>query len=164
MESLRDNAIVQEFVKEVRAFIALIEAPLHAEEFPRTCATQLARLYDRAMRLPETDPGQADEPRVRFRISAELERAVGDQAYWMVFDPFEDEAPVAGSIYEDLASVYEDVAGPLALFDRGDDDALRTAVWQWRFNMESHTGRHLIGSLLPLHQRATGIGETREWS
>ncbi|MBK9375665.1 MAG: DUF5063 domain-containing protein [Holophagales bacterium] len=156
MENLRDNAVVQAFVKEVRAYIELIEAPKAVEDFPRVCATQLARLYELSMRLPETDPGETKESGVHVKLSAEIERAVGDQAYWMVFDPFEDEAPVAGSIYEDLSSVYEDVAGPLALFDRGDDDALHTAVWLWRFNMESHAGRHLIGALLPLHERATG--------
>lgn len=156
MENLRDNAVVQAFVREVRAYIALIEAPKAVEDFPRVCATQLARLYDLSMRLPETEPGKVDEPKVRFSRSAELERAVGDQAYWMIFDPFNDEAPVAGSIYEDLSSVYEDIVGSLALFDRGDDDALHTAVWLWRLNMETHTGRHLIGALLPLHEIATG--------
>lgn len=164
MENLRDNAVVQAFVKEVRAYVALIEAPLAIEDFPRVCATQLSRLYDLSMRLPETEPGKVDEPRAHFSISAELEQTSGGQIYWMVFDPFENETPVAGSVYEDLTSVYEDIAGLLALFDRGDDDALHTAVWQWRFNMETHTGRHLIGALLPLHERAVGIGKKTEWS
>ncbi len=71
------------------------------------------------------------------------------EIYWEVFDPYELDQPVAGSLSDDLLDVYRDVRGGLALWEsRHDADA----IWEWRFSFESHWGDHAVDALRALHR------------
>jgi hypothetical protein len=157
LSKLRSNPAVRAFVDTVRSYLAFIDSPPAPEALPRACATLLTRLYEQGMRLPDAEPSEEDVATISRPPSIELHAAIGERdVYWLVLDPFDANGVVAGSLSEDLTSVYEDMAAPLALFDREDEEAARTAVWQWRFNMETHTGKHIIGALNPLHALETG--------
>jgi hypothetical protein len=73
---------------------------------------------------------------------------VGD-IYWEVFDPFECNEPVAGSLSDDILDMDRDVSRGLALWDAGAEDA---AVWEWRFSFEVHWGVHATSALRAIHR------------
>jgi hypothetical protein len=71
-----------------------------------------------------------------------------------MFDPYELDQPVAGSLSDDLLDVYRDVRRGLALWEsRRDADA----VWEWKFHFDAHWGAHAVDALRALH-RACGRG------
>ena len=70
-------------------------------------------------------------------------------SYFEVFDPYVDEPPVVGSLADDLADIYLDLARPLRLFDRG---RVADATWEWVFSMRSHCGDHLVDALRATHR------------
>jgi hypothetical protein len=73
--------------------------------------------------------------------------------YWEVFDPYVDEAPVAGSLSDDLLCVYSDVRRGLDLWKSKAPRA--AAIWEWRFHFDTHWGDHAVDALRALH-RACG--------
>ncbi|MBK9385577.1 MAG: DUF5063 domain-containing protein [Planctomycetes bacterium] len=69
--------------------------------------------------------------------------------YWMLFDRYADEAPVAGELSDDLLDIYVDVSRGLAL---GRSPATRAAaLWEWRFHFDMHWGAHAVQALNALH-------------
>lgn len=79
--------------------------------------------------------------------------------YAEVFDPYAEpaETPVIGSLADDLADVYRDLADGLAKWRRGEREA---ALWQWRFQFTAHWGEHATGALRALHTFASSHGGT----
>ena len=79
--------------------------------------------------------------------------------YWEVFDPYEEGAPVGGSLSDDLLDVYGDLRRGLALWEQGGvtkrGELRIAAIWEWRFQFEIHWGDHAIDALRALH-RACG--------
>jgi hypothetical protein len=67
-------------------------------------------------------------------------------AYQEVFDPYAEppEAPVTGSLADDLTDIFLDLEDGEELWCRGNFDE---AVWEWRFGFESHWGEHVSGAL-----------------
>ncbi len=72
------------------------------------------------------------------------------EVYWEVFDPYVDEAPVAGSLSDDLLDVYFDVRRGLDLWKSKAPRA--AAIWEWRFHFDSHWGDHAVDALRALHR------------
>ena len=126
------------------------------------CATileRLAALYAAGRRLPRVEPATErdlpDEPTIEEE--AALTRRLGDlfeprNLYWLV-EPFEakpEKNVLAGSISEDLASVWRDVKAGLLALEAGvpEDDV----VWDWWFGVDAHWGRHAVDGLAALHK------------
>ncbi len=62
-----------------------------------------------------------------------------------------------GSLADDLADLYAELAGPLRAWD---ERRVGDAVWAWRLAMRGHAGDHLIGALGAIHAwRSTGPPE-----
>jgi hypothetical protein len=70
--------------------------------------------------------------------------------YSEIFDPtvVPAEAPVTGSVSDDLADIYRDVVTGLRAYKRGDRAG---AIWEWSFGLHSHWGAHAIGAIRALH-------------
>ena len=70
--------------------------------------------------------------------------------YGEVYDPTEitGEAPVTGSLSDDLEDIYRDVVTGLRAYQRGDRAG---AVWEWSFNLHAHWGAHATGAMRALH-------------
>jgi hypothetical protein len=116
----------------------------------------VAELYAAALQLPHTEPSDRDAPEMpqedRSRLMTEtVETAGGDSIYYsFVFHPLEPNAePVGGSLADDLASIYEDLYGGSALLAAG--GAVEDVIWSWRFNFQTHWGRHALGALQALN-------------
>lgn len=70
-------------------------------------------------------------------------------AYWEVFDPYEDAEPVAKALADDVLDIYRDVRRGLWFWEKGE---MADAVWEWRFSFESHWGNHAVDALRALHR------------
>jgi len=114
---------------------------------------RLLDLYEAGSALPYVEPpegveaGPSPEPPKGWLGFGNFE------TYWEVFDPYEEDDPVVGSLSDDLLDVYGDVRRGLALWDMG---IPRTAaLWEWRFHFDQHWGDHAVDALRALH-RACG--------
>jgi Domain of unknown function (DUF5063) len=119
-------------------------------------AWHLARLYAAALGLPPvtpSDPQGALDPAV---IDPPLDFGHLD-LYWMVFDPTkpDPDAPVAGSLCDDLLEINHDLQRGLHLFSQSTHQSVTDAVWTWRFDFHTHWGRHTLGALAALHAAIT---------
>lgn len=141
----------REFADLARRFCWLCEdAPdPDPERRVREVLALLAALVSAAARLPDVEP--SDRPDVA-RV-ARRPRILGfrSDAYRECFDPYSDEAPVHGSLLDDLGDVYADLRVGLDTLERGTEDDARDALWAWRFGFESHWGEHATGAIRALY-------------
>ena len=138
----------------VRDFCAFVEGA-HTLRLPQrlTAAREkLLALYTAAIKLPDVSPTDEDPPADTSNAPSSWRGFDKFEIYWEMFDPYEHEEPVAGSLSDDLLDVYRDLKVGLALWELG---ATADALWDWRFSCETHWGDHAIDALRALH-RACG--------
>ena len=151
-----DPAVVT-FADEARSYCAFIEHAVELDVGRRLAMARmhLLRLYQAALALPEVEP--PDD--VDAGPSPERPRGwagFGDlDGYWEVFDPYEQDEPVGGSLSDDLLDVYADVRRGLDLWDR--DVPKEAAIWEWRFHLEAHWGDHAVDALRALHRACARV-------
>lgn len=145
------------FSEQARRVCSIIESAPNAERsaFLRELHAALANLYARAIELPlvepETDQGvdgnvTDDEwEALVLRLAPYLDDA---DAYWEVFDPYNRNDPVSGSLSDDLADIYRDVRRGLDMLDSG--APLNEVLWIWRFDFWNHWSDHAAGALRAL--------------
>ena len=143
---------VDDFIALVREYIHLVERAggTQAHAFLQACARVLPRIYATGLALPNVEPGNDDAAPVVVSPLARVRSLLGRyDSYWEVFDPYVDESPVVGSLADDLAGIYMDLATPLAAFDAG---RTADAVWEWSFNLRGHCGDHLVDAMRAIHR------------
>jgi hypothetical protein len=111
---------------------------------------------DAAYTVPEPDHAALDRHHARWRALVDgIATQLGPRwtHYQEVFDPYASppERPVTGSLADDFADIYLELAKGEETWQRGDRSA---AVWEWRFGFESHWGEHVIGALRALRALA----------
>lgn len=130
----------------------------------------LTDLISEAIRLPDTDPWQRDEPddltqdlakpRANLDIGHKawqdpyelLKEKLGDSdLYWEVFDPVAESEAIQGSLADDIADVYRDLKNGLTA-KRQVGAILTELVWEWRLLFYSHWGDHAINALRTIHR------------
>jgi len=163
-DHLVDDAI-QVFVTQARAFCLLVESEKieNSWVFAHTCLSQLLRLYDAALYLPEVEASvSATFARVDNGATEQLRKQLGQRLardyYWEVFEPLEMDKPEAlvGSLSDDLADIWGELKSGLAAADGTDPSSLNDAVWCWRFSFETHWGHHAAGAINALHALCFG--------
>lgn len=133
----------------------------------------LARLYALGLALPSTDvlfdddpddagiaewepaastrgPDRGEDVR-QVRILRSLAGKLGRwDLYREVFDPYEppSEPEVMSSLSDDLGDIYHDLRSGLLRWKRGETG---DALWEWRFGIENHWGKHATDALRALH-------------
>ncbi len=146
------------FVWKASEFCTFIQeaGKLPLDERMSGARRHLLGLYAAALGLPsveQTDdakPACSPEPPNNWRGFERFE------IYWEVFDPYELDKPVAGSLSDDLLDVYRDVRRGLALWGAHHD---ASAIWEWRFSFDTHWGDHGVDALRALHRAcAQGAG------
>ena len=145
------------FVETAREFIAFVEdGAVRLEPQPRLVAARrvLARLVAAATALPMVEP-ESDGPLPTVAAPADWPGFEQHDLYWEVFDPYVDEAPVAGDLSDDVIDIYREVREALTRYDTGNT---KDATWSWRFGFEGHWGDHAVDALRAL-QRACRNGE-----
>jgi len=135
----------------VREYVTLINSAdeLSPYELLSTCRTLLPRIYAVGVQLPEIEPDDTSgPPEVESPYDALASRFGKLDHYREVFDPFAADPPVFGSLSDDLADVYIDLAAGLIEYDAG---RVANAQWTWRFVLREHAGDHLVGALKAIH-------------
>ena len=144
--------VVDTFVREARAYCRFVEtaSELVLAERLRAARERLLGLYMAALALPSVEPDDTDAP-PSPNVAASWPGFAGKDVYWEVFDPYEHDAtdPVAGSLTDDVLGVYGDIKPGLTLWDASQE---QNAIWEWRFNFDSHWGDHAIDALRALHR------------
>jgi Domain of unknown function (DUF5063) len=100
--------------------------------------------------MPSSDPDHGEHEEWS-QLYASLGALIGERNYYReIFDPFEPltETEVTGALADDFADIYRDVRAGLRKWQRGESGE---ALWEWRFNLESHWGEHLTGALRALY-------------
>ncbi len=139
------------FIGRVREYVQLIESfgSMPLLRFLARVAELLTKLYSATWTIEPTRP--TDEAVVARRpspLKQLAERLGAFELYFCVFGARVRDEPVVGSLADDLADIYLDLAGALDKFDAGRHD---DAVWDWRFALRGHAGDHLVRALPALH-------------
>lgn len=143
---IRDKAA--EFYKLSEAYCQYIVEDIITLDSVPTVIEFLMRLYVSAMNLPEAETDTIESPN-RFHNSISIE--FSDQVptlYWMMFDPYEEDDLVSGSLKEDLTSIVEDLRNGMLEYE---GDSIENAVFEWKLGFKSHWGQHAIDALKALH-------------
>jgi hypothetical protein len=163
MMRLRDQTDVANFERDALTFCDLIEScdAVRRGPFVWRVGDALAELYAAATKLPPVEPTDADAD-VDVDESAlisstgysdlfsRLSEHLGElDIYRVVFDPYDAEEPVTGSLADDLADIYRDIKSGFLALDRGDDEA--DVIWEWRFSFGTHWGLHALRALYAIH-------------
>jgi hypothetical protein len=154
------NEAAEAFRSAAERYCVLIEEADAADrEVYDAILERLAALYATAHRLarvgPATDDDLPDRPTIEEQ--AALERRLSGlfeprDVYWLI-EPYEarpEKNILAGTLSEDLASVWRDVKQGLLALEAGvpEDDVL----WDWWFGLDAHWGRHAVDAIAALHK------------
>lgn len=141
------------FIKSVNEYLSLIEDidKIQAYELLFRSVVILPIVYSLGMMLPDVDPSTNEPERYdgKSMMGAILEKIGKYDNYSEIFDPIFENEIVVGSLSDDLADIYADLKGPMISFDSGREN---DAIWQWKFNLKTHCGDHLVDSLRVIHR------------
>jgi len=157
----RRSAAAERFVDLAETYCRLIDrrGKLGTEEFLNSVQRVLPQLYATAIALSQGRRSNAEYPAPVDSwepIWADLRDNLGRwDVHWEGFHPYrlDPKDPMAGSLADDLASIYRDLKRGLAIWSLGTPKARRDAVWDLRYNFEIHWGRHVLVALRALHAR-----------
>ena len=148
---------VERFVEVAREFCALLETATEREpaELRSRLLELLPALYLAGGRLPLPDV-DADVPSGSLQLDVLVpltEHLGGNDRFWEVFDPTQEEGPLEGSLALELSEIWFDLQEGLIALEQG--VALDAVVWEFRWGLEHHWGNHLVNALRVIHwQRA----------
>jgi hypothetical protein len=74
--------------------------------------------------------------------------------YLEVFDDRinESEGPVAASLAENMADIYQDIKNFILLYQTGTPEVMNDALWECRMNFETYWGQKLVNALRAIHK------------
>ena len=151
--------LIEQFVALVRQYLVLVDGlpgPA-ARDFLLECAILLPQIYSLGQQLPDVelpdeDPLEAKTESVDCRMG-EIMKLLGKYGtYSEVFDPVYDTDAITASLGDDLSGVYLDLKRPLIKYESGAEPNQRIAIWEWKFNLQTHCGDHLVDALRPIHR------------
>lgn len=149
-----EESVVATFFDMAKKYCQWAEAPAEPGDALRALRL-VASLYDVALVLPETSPGDVSqsEERTKIETGAIYERfqQLPFRYYHDTFDPLADppEEPITGDIADDLRDIYLDLWRGVRSYQAGRRD---DAVFEWQFGFGVHWGRHATGAMRALHQ------------
>jgi hypothetical protein len=156
---------ISEFAMEAHRYCLLIEDGSFPNwwEFAQACLTQLMRLNQAALLLPEVE---SKGVKLLERIEHERWNAIRESIaarlaqdyYWEIFNPLEREEPrpLLGSLSDDLAGIWHDLSCGLAVTGSEKTSLARDIVWHWRFSFETHWEKHAVDAIGALHALSFG--------
>lgn len=139
----------------VTAYLRLFnETTFPGERTPERLAEVLDRLAVAFHETKDVAPAtNAPPPSLSYAEARErVRRSFPDFGVYAVAAP-EDLPPaevMVGDAIDDLADIYNDLSGVAWLLQNGSE---ADAIWQFRFDFQSHWGRHLLNLRSYLHWR-----------
>ncbi len=120
----------------------------------------LPLLYLKATMVPETDMVNDEDPEISVTeddynyIASRLYNIyLNNDAYLEVFlqDMKYSDTPIAASISEDLADIYQDLKNFITIFERGITENMNDALYACMENFKAYWGQKLVNVLRALH-------------
>lgn len=152
-----------EFTTVAVQYCLLLESPEYPtkKDFTDKLTKILPLLYLKATMIPETEMADEDEqPEItvtesdyNYIVNRLNEVFKEDDAYLEVFldDMKYSDTPIAASISEDLADIYQDLKNYITIFERGIVDNMNDALYICNENYKTYWGQKLVNVLRALH-------------
>ena len=158
---------MRQFHKSAKAYCNFIDSLAHgkpAELYEPLIRLLLALAHD-ALDLPRCGHG-GKRDYVEQDLSADQRAAVSRMIDGVTADarrglmarydaletPDEEAKTRVFMLFTDLAETHSDVTDGIRRFELGTQDAIESALWDWRFGFESHWGDHLFRALTTLYE------------
>jgi hypothetical protein len=153
---------VVEFVAVANEYCKYAEhaSEIKGDEMLRIMQRLLPLLYLKASLLPSLESFFEDENEKFitesdwFKVHDTLREKLGTANDFLdVSDDksVEMDVPVACSLAENMADIYQDLKNFLLLYQTGTIEVMNDAVWECRMNFETYWGQKLVNSLRPIH-------------
>ncbi len=144
---------LDDFAREAAAFCAWAEAPPGPlDEEVDTALRLVSQLYRLALDLPDLfdEECAADIPHEHWAAIHQRFGMLPLDYYGVCLDPADltDLTLGLGDVADDLADIWRDMKGGLALYRKGNRAA---AAWEWRNAFRTHWGQHATSVLHALH-------------
>ncbi len=144
-----------DFAKNAEEYCSFIEGPLQLprDEFLDNIRKLLPLLYYQALMLPDVDgadgcQGGGVSHEQWKEIYVPLKEYFGKyDLFWVVFDPMEQEDPVAASLSDALADIWRDLKCGFLYWERGSNTMKEQAIFEWRMHFHLHWSGHVVDSL-----------------
>ena len=162
---------IVEFVTVGVEYCSLVERAheLDRREFNLNLVRILPLLYLKATLLPAEEMDEADD--LEFYVTEEqyeylrgaMAKLLGESDdYLEVFeaDMAYSDTPLAASVSEGLADIYQDVRDLLEIYRLGNEELSQAAICRCRRNFVAYWGQKLVNVMRPLH--AICFGENAE--
>ena len=126
-------------------------SPALPDDEADTAIKMLSTLYAQAEEIPalfdEQDAPQL--PHEAWMVVYKRFEALPFKYYASYAEPHDtsDPSPGIGDLADDLADIWRDLKGGIALYEAGNHAA---AAWEWRDSFNMHWGRHASGALYAL--------------
>ena len=153
---------IVEFATVGVEYCSLIEQASEHErkEFCLKLVRILPLLYLKATLLPDNEMEECDDLKhyvteeQYLYLAKNLSDKLGEQdAYLEVFerDMAYSDTPIAATISENLADIYQDVRDMLEIYRIGNEDLSQAAICRCRNSFIEYWGQNLVNALRPLH-------------
>lgn len=146
---------IKEFVSLAQEYCKWVESQSNkTEEHIYYLQVILSKLYCSGIQLPDCEPTELFEndtlPKLDYQEVVEHFKGFPIQYYSQIFNPLNvpSEEPVTGDVIDDLSDIYIDLKNGLWYLE---NESEVDAVFQWRFSLSVHWGRHALGSMYALH-------------
>jgi hypothetical protein len=155
------EVILTRFKNAARRYCDFVDAlSTHsAESFLIGVEPHLLELYASALQIPVVEPttnnAEDDIPLDKNAWAAlykKLRDKIGEFDFYLtIFNSTEREAPVEGSLADDISEIYTDLKKSLEQIGEGFPGT--DVLWDLRFSFRQHWGRHAISALKAIYDR-----------
>ena len=139
---------IDDFYLKAKQFCSLLEKMQIFELHQcKVLIAELMEIYKMALVLPDVDPETSDLPEVRIdRIGISFGKY---DSYWEIYNPYECDSAVSGSLSDDFSDIYNELKTGVLLYE---EENVKEAVWQWKWSFDNHCCYHIVDALRALNQ------------
>ncbi|PXV62096.1 uncharacterized protein DUF5063 [Dysgonomonas alginatilytica] len=161
---------VVEFVTVAVQYCTFLENPetQTSKEYTDKLTKLLPLLYLKAALLPETEIEEDIYPEItvteddyNYIISKLYTAYKENDTYLEVFleDMKYSDTPIAASISEDIADIYQDIKNFISIYEQGIEENMSEGLYTCYENFKLYWGQKLVNVLRALHSLKYSIGE-----
>ena len=142
------NEAIDSFYVHASLFMEYCTTTKHfLPEDARKLLLMIVDLYRLALCLPECDYDEEYESVLDGPVPIALRFGEYD-SYWEFYDPKELDEPVAGSLYDDVFSIFNDLRNGINLYEQNRKNA---ACESWKIGFDTHWRNHAADAMRALN-------------
>jgi hypothetical protein len=156
---LVNTPALKEFLTAAKQFCLFVEDETEQGERDYLLSTQkiLLQLYQNAIAVEWVELTSDNDyettvlqEKIRQNIASMLK---GNQYYWIKNNPIiiVNEPMACGDLTDDLLDIYTALKQGLNVWQLDTDDSRENALWQFKFDFDSHWGQHCVNALYAIH-------------